>query len=120
MKCFYHPNVDAVGVCKSCGRALCRDCITEVGLSCSCKGRCESVVATMNDLVVRGGSAYQKSGALQIRNGILITLLGGLFAVPGFLNGDNSPWTYFMIGAGIIFAIMGLSSIYSGVRFKQK
>ncbi len=73
MKCFNHPNADAVGVCKSCGRALCRDCIAEVGLSCSCKGRCESIVGVMNDLVERGRTAYQKSSATQMRSRVLIS-----------------------------------------------
>lgn len=26
MKCFYHPNHDAVGVCISCGKAVCSEC----------------------------------------------------------------------------------------------
>lgn len=65
MKCFNHASVDAVSVCKSCGRGLCRDSIAEVGLSCSCKGDCEQVVATMNDLVARGRTAYQKMSGAQ-------------------------------------------------------
>jgi len=62
-----------------CGRAICRDCTAEVGLSCSCKGRCESVVATMNDLVERGRTAYQKTRTLQLRNAIFVILLGIVF-----------------------------------------
>ncbi|MGA2248287.1 MAG: B-box zinc finger protein [Verrucomicrobiota bacterium] len=30
MKCFNHPSVDAVALCKSCSRALCRECVGEV------------------------------------------------------------------------------------------
>ncbi|PKP57967.1 MAG: hypothetical protein CVT88_08110 [Candidatus Altiarchaeales archaeon HGW-Altiarchaeales-1] len=29
MKCFYHPEVDAVMTCSSCGKELCRDCVVE-------------------------------------------------------------------------------------------
>lgn len=79
MKCFNHSTAEAVAVCKSCGRALCHDCTTEVGLSCSCKNRCESVVATANDLMERGRTAYQKTSGLQYRNGIFIILLGVTF-----------------------------------------
>src|SRR3954466_5832895 len=103
MKCFNHSSVDAVGVCRSCGRALCRDCITEIGLSCSCKGRCEAVVETMNDLVERGGTAYQKSSATQMRNGVLIILLGALFLVFGVWGGEGAPWNYFFLAAGVLF-----------------
>jgi hypothetical protein len=75
MKCFTHEKTDALAVCRSCGRGLCRDCIAEIGLSCSCKGGCEEVVATMNYLVERGRTRYQ----LIFRLGILF----GIMAVAG-------------------------------------
>src|SRR5882724_3744284 len=92
MKCFTHSNVDAVALCKSCGRALCLECVTEVGLSCSCKGRSETVVATMDDLIERGLTAYLKSSATQMRNGILIILLGVLFVLFSLPTGARSPF----------------------------
>ena len=70
MKCYYHQTVDAVALCKSCSRALCAECISEVGLSCSCRNRCEADVATLNDLVQRGRSAYQKASANQFRSAL--------------------------------------------------
>jgi len=54
MKCFTHRNSDAVAVCRSCGRALCPDCIAEVGLSCACKNRCEADVAKFNAMLTQG------------------------------------------------------------------
>ena len=123
MKCFNHSTVEAVAVCRSCGRALCHDCIAEVGLSCSCKGRCESVVATTNDLVERGRTAYQKTSTLQLRNGIFVILFGVVFvslAVFRFSVGDASEWTYFFLAAGVLFAGMGVASLISARRFRQK
>jgi hypothetical protein len=38
MKCFYHPEQDAVGMCPQCGKAACRDCLKEVGGGILCKG----------------------------------------------------------------------------------
>ena len=43
MKCFIHQPVDAVGVCRVCGRALCHDCTAEVSDVLCCKGRCEGI-----------------------------------------------------------------------------
>jgi len=37
MKCFYHPEKDAVGTCSQCGKAACRDCIEDVGGALLCK-----------------------------------------------------------------------------------
>lgn len=123
MKCYNHSNVEAVAVCRSCGRALCRDCVTEVGLSCSCKGRCESVVATMDDLVERGRTAYQKSSTLQQRNGIFIILLGVAFltiALIGLSRGESSEWSYFMLAAGVLFGGLGVTSLIAAKRLREK
>lgn len=123
MKCFNHSSSDAVGVCKSCGRALCRECVTEVGLSLSCKDRCETVVGTMNDLVERGSTAYQKTSASYLRSGILVSLLGLIFfvlGVFGLLGGDRGPWAVLIAVMGLLFLGMGVSSLISARRFKQK
>lgn len=29
MKCYFHPRIVAVAMCLNCGRALCKDCLTE-------------------------------------------------------------------------------------------
>lgn len=122
MKCFNHANADAVGICKSCGRGLCRDCVAQVGLSCSCRGECESVVAAMDELVQRGRSAYQKSSATQLRSGVVIILLGALFLFVGVAtwSGERTGWNFFMIGAGALFSVLGFSSVYSAIRLRQK
>ena len=121
MKCFNHSIADAVGVCRSCGRALCRECIAEVGLSCSCKGRCETVVAAMNDLVERGTTAYRKVGLATLRQGIVIVLFGGLFLFIGIAeSGGRGYFGYFMLGVGVLCTVLGLSGIAYGVRLKQK
>ncbi|HUZ93590.1 MAG TPA: hypothetical protein VMU57_01615 [Edaphobacter sp.] len=38
MKCFYHTDQDAAGMCSQCGKAACHDCLKEVGSSIVCKG----------------------------------------------------------------------------------
>jgi hypothetical protein len=76
----------------------------------------------MNELVERERTAYQKSSAMQMRNGILVVLLGGLFLFFGMTSfgGQRSTFDYFLLGAGLLFTVLGLSSIYSAIRLKQK
>jgi hypothetical protein len=45
MKCFNHRELDAIAVCKHCGRALCAGCVVESSGMSACKGRCEAGVA---------------------------------------------------------------------------
>jgi hypothetical protein len=41
MKCYVHPNVDAIGICGACYRGLCLDCAKEVRRSLACRGECQ-------------------------------------------------------------------------------
>ena len=123
MKCFNHPTVDAVANCKSCCRGLCHDCIAEVGLSCSCRGRCEADVATLNELAERGRTAYQKTSATYFRSGIFIVMLGSIFVLlglAGITSSEHSVWNYFLLFMGLTFAGWGISHFVSARRFKQK
>jgi len=110
MKCFNHSEIDAVGVCKSCGRALCHDCIAEVGLSCRCKGRCEAVVASFNDYAERNWSIYQKSSTVYWWTGIFALMFGIMLAGQGsvsFFSGKP--------GQALLTLVCGLIVIGAGV-----
>ncbi len=50
MKCYTHADIQAVGFCRICGRALCRECLAEVKGYCCCKGRCEAAVKTPEEV----------------------------------------------------------------------
>lgn len=122
MKCFNHSEIDAVGVCKSCGRALCHDCIAEVGLSCSCKGRCEADVASLNDITERGKTVYQKHSAFYWWTGIFALMLGILFAGPGivsFFRGEPGQGLLTLV-FGLIVMGAGVGSMVAGRRLLQK
>jgi hypothetical protein len=123
MRCFYHPAVDAVALCKSCNRALCHGCIVEVGLACSCRNRCEADVATLNELVERGSTAYQKTSATYFRSGLFTLLLSITFFVLGLLGvarGRGGEWGYFLLVLGLLLGGMGVSHFISAKKMSQK
>lgn len=54
MKCFNHRELDAIAVCKHCGKALCSQCLPEIREIAACKGRCEAAVSiAMSDEELR-------------------------------------------------------------------
>lgn len=120
MKCYNHPGIDAVAICKSCARGLCHECLTEVGKSTACKNRCEADVTTLNDLVQRGSTAYQKTSSNMSRAAFFILLLGMVFLVIGLLTSVGSRPNYFCIVMGILFIAWGISQFVSARRFRQK
>lgn len=48
MSCFNHQETKAIGVCKNCGRLLCKECLAEELPSIACKSRCEKQVKAID------------------------------------------------------------------------
>ena len=46
MKCAAHPDVDATGYCRNCGKAMCPTCTREVGGALYCEGCLANIVET--------------------------------------------------------------------------
>ena len=53
MKCFYHPDLDALGVCKGCSRGLCNACAADSGNGLACASTCVEYVREVNELIER-------------------------------------------------------------------
>jgi hypothetical protein len=92
MKCFYHPQVDAVALCKNCSKGLCSACAVDVGNGVACKDRCEAEVKALNEAIQRGKSAHRKSGALCVRVAIFAGLAGLVFFVFGLFAEGALTW----------------------------
>ena len=101
MKCFYHPQSDAVGICKNCNKGLCQECAVDVGNGIACKDSCETEVKALNEAIDKGKSSYKKTGGVYVRNAIIFALLGFVFLVFGLIA-INTPTAYLMIPIGII------------------
>jgi len=119
VKCFNHSEVDAVGLCKSCGRGLCHECVSDVGMSISCKHRCEADVAVLNELVQRGRTVYHKTSRTYLRTGIFTLLLGAVFFLIGISSMLNSRPNFFLMVVGGLFVGWGISYFISAKRFGQ-
>jgi len=126
MKCFNHPNVDAVAVCKSCGRALCHDCSADVSPGIACKEKCEEDVAIINRITQYSKkviASQQNKHSFQItsraykRNAVCTLLAGIVFFVTGIipiLNGEGY-YLSFAIVLGVVFMIWAFF-YYKGAR----
>lgn len=89
-------------------------------MSISCKNRCEADVATLNELVQRGRTAYQKSSSTLFRSGIFILLLGTVFLLIGVASRLGSQPNYFFLATGALFVAWGISHLFSARRLRQK
>jgi hypothetical protein len=53
LRCFYHPDANAVGTCKHCHRGVCSACAAERDGGLACRGRCEADVDAVNALIAK-------------------------------------------------------------------
>jgi hypothetical protein len=58
MECFTHANTNAVGVCKNCGKAICRECAHDAGFAVTCSDACATEAAALNEMNQRGKKLY--------------------------------------------------------------
>jgi len=123
MRCFTHQSVEAVAICKSCGRALCPQCVVTVGTICACRDRCEKAVEAQADVLQRSITVYQKTASTYFRNTVFVVLMGIAFCFLGapLLSGKNSSSVnVFFFCVGLLFIAWGISQFVSGVRMRQK
>lgn len=121
MNCFNHPDQPAIGLCKSCGKALCRECITEVPDGLACKNQCEERVILINRIIDSNKQALTAANSL-IRSGSFFMIVSGLIFcafgfLPYFLSGQKG--TLFLGVIGIVFLASGLFRLRSKAKYPE-
>ncbi len=115
MECFRHAGAVAVGVCKSCGRALCRACVAEVGTGLACRDRCEAEVADLNRIITRNKTADLKTSHAYVQTALFYGVAGGLLLVGGLLNWRGLQWM--LMPAGVLLLVAAVLHYHTGRRF---
>lgn len=110
MKCYYHPQVDAVGICKYCNKGLCLASAIDVGGGLACIGSCEERVKIMLENMEKVRETpkfnlkdYKVIANIMIGMGILFGL-GGL----GVAIEDNISVGTPMVLCSLLFIGMGI------------
>jgi Flp pilus assembly protein TadB len=118
MRCFYHQDVEAVGACKNCGRGLCAACALDVGNGLACPQRCEEEVRSLNRMIARNKTAYQKTSGAYVRVAAFYALVGVGFFTAGLLDWHGFAWM--LVPAGVIFLVAGILHYVTGRRFERE
>lgn len=121
MKCYYHQSIEAIAICKSCSRALCKDCAADVPPGTACVNRCEEDVATLNMIIARSKFSFQKTGKAYKRNAIALVLVGSVFLFIGvfpILVNENYG-SSFMAVLGFIFFLWAYFSYSNGKQIES-
>jgi hypothetical protein len=125
MKCFYHPRLDAVGICNQCGKSGCSQCISQCDFLLLCSAcvasRRSHVQTTVGDAPIK---ETQKAKSRVLAGWVI----AGVVLGPGLMLGcvgviadinDQSVPTFIQSATGTILAVIGISylvwSTYWGV-----
>jgi hypothetical protein len=116
MRCFYHRDLDAVAACKNCGRGLCPDCAADVGNGLACRGRCEAEVLSLNRVIERNKTAYEKTSAAYRKIAVFYIALGAFCLLGALLDWRGFGWVLYP--AAVVFVVSALVHFSTSRRFE--
>jgi hypothetical protein len=116
VRCFYHRDLDAVATCKSCGRGLCPDCGADVGNGLACRGRCEAEVRSLNLVIERNKTAYEKTSAAYLKIAIFYVVLAAVCLLGAILDWRGFGWMLYP--AAVVFLVSGFVHFSTSRRFQ--
>jgi hypothetical protein len=112
MQCFAHPNESAVGLCKSCGKGVCRSCAIQLDRGLACSEQCKPFTEALSRLQL---TSIRNIGLMSVQR-FIQPFMAVIFLVAGFYNLARyrpDPSTWFLLAFG---AILGVMSVISWVR----
>jgi fatty acid desaturase len=77
MKCYIHPDVDAVGTCAICGKSVCSSCAVDFNGKVTCKSCVEKM--TSSPAAPYGGTASAPAGRKEPILSLGLSFLGFFF-----------------------------------------
>ena len=106
MRCFNHPEVEAIGVCKSCQRGFCRECAADLGHGLACMGKHEEDVNTLNSILNQSAKIYAVTPKTRNAAPLFYGFMGIVFAGFGLIKGNGMTDFSSVLGLGfVVFAL---------------
>ena len=125
MRCFVHRDAEAVGVCRTCGRALCPGCAAEGRGGLSCRGRCEAELEATTAWILRTraaegrtGQILAKTSAVYVRQAWFMGVFGIAFLVLGLVMGGVAAWAFGFLAA--LLLVSGAINARSAQSFRAE
>jgi hypothetical protein len=115
MECFVHPSAPAVGLCKSCGKGVCRSCAIPVNRGLACSEACRPFAESLSRLQV---ASINNVGLYSVQR-FAQPLIALVFLATGFYLLSVYPsdaFTWFVLAAGAVFALVSAATWYRFVR----
>jgi hypothetical protein len=119
MKCFRHPQSDAVGSCKYCFKGVCTECAKDTGIGLVCDSQCEEEVRSLKAVVDRSKQAFPLVAKTHARNAVLLTLFGVAFFAFSLVDRSDAFLFPFLLSCGVIMIIGAIFSFLTGRKYAK-
>lgn len=113
MQCFNHQNLAAVGVCRSCGKALCPHCVLDTGEGLVCHTEwCEQRNTFVNQSLEANARIMSTANRNMRSGGIFSGMIGVVMLIPALLMFKHNPIGGALLAIpGMLFALYGFSRL---------
>lgn len=108
MRCFNHPDVEAVGSCKTCCKGLCRTCAVDLGHGLSCRDH-QARVELLNTLIERNSTIQSMNTKGRFLMPAFYGFMGLAFLIYGFAHRGGSSLSLALGGGFVVFAVIVLT-----------
>lgn len=115
MKCFYHQESDAIGICKKCQKGLCSECATDLEHGIACKGKHEKEAGEIEALISRNIKAVPLQAASVSVTNFQYLFIGAIFAGYGFYQNN----LFLILFGGAVVAYWLYLRVYNLNLFKK-
>ncbi len=123
MRCFYHSEAEAVGICGACGKGLCRGCAHDMDYCLACRDKCEADVQVNHKRAAQNRMFIEALPRAEVFRGAGYTIAGvGMFYIATLflttVQAAGAPPE--VVGlAGFFFASGALAIVIAASRFFQ-
>ncbi|HUM04865.1 MAG TPA: hypothetical protein VLT90_05350 [Terriglobales bacterium] len=118
MKCFNHPDVEAVGTCKQCSKGLCSACAKDTGAGLVCSSACEEDLKIVRAMLERSRKIYPLAAKTHSRNAIWLTALALVFIVFGVIS-ERGFLSRYLIAFGVVVLLGAVFSAFNSRRLAK-
>jgi hypothetical protein len=106
MRCFNHPDREAVGLCKACNKGLCAACTTDLDHGLACKNKHEAAVQLLENLITRSAKVYSVTPKSRFIAPLFYGFVGLIFVFFGYAQGGILDLP-FLLGVGfLVYAVI--------------
>jgi len=117
MRCYNHPESEAIATCKHCCKGMCAACAKDSGWGLVCSPQCESEVKALKAMVERNRGMVPVAVKSHQRNAMLMFLMALVFI--GFGLAVAGAFRMYLFAFGLVMLVGGGFAVFNSRRIAR-